>query len=68
MHYPAIQKVVRDECAHRGVRYTHFETLAPNLASFLACMKQLGTAPEEAPAVRAAVQIRGAEGAKAKAA
>lgn len=61
VHYPAIARVVRDECARRGVRYTHFQTLGCNLSGFLACMKQLGSALDEGPAVRAAVTVKGAK-------
>lgn len=57
-HYPAIARVVRDECARRGVRYTHFPSLAGNLRGFLRCLRQLGVAPDE-PAVVAAVTKKG---------
>jgi hypothetical protein len=65
VHYPAIARIVRDECFRRNVRYTHYKSLWGNLSGFLCCMKQLGSAPDE-PAVRAAVSVRGAGG-KAKA-
>lgn len=52
VHYPAIARIVRDECAKRGVRYTHYKTLLGNLSGFLCCMQQLGVAPDE-PSVAA---------------
>jgi hypothetical protein len=61
VHYPAIARVVRDECARRGVRYTHFKTLLANLSSFTSCMRQLGVAPDEpAPVQMGRVATRSA--------
>ena len=45
VHYEKIARVVRSECAARGVRYAHFPSLAANLQSFVACMRALGAAP-----------------------
>jgi hypothetical protein len=48
---------VRAECAARGVRYTHYKTLAGNLAGFTACMRELGTAPDEPAPVQMARMV-----------
>ncbi len=63
VHYPAIARVVRDECARRGVRYAHYPTLAGNLRMFVECMRQMGAAPDEGAAVTAAVTAARRKGA-----
>ena len=46
-HYPAIAEVVSDECARRGVPYAAYPDLPSILRSFVACMRTLGSAPDE---------------------
>jgi fatty acid desaturase (delta-4 desaturase) len=64
VHYPSIARVVRDECAKRGVRYVHYPSLASNLARFVECMRQLGAAPDDDGAPEAVVAVA-AKGKKA---
>jgi fatty acid desaturase (delta-4 desaturase) len=65
VHYPAIARIVEDECRRRGVRYVQHPHLFSILGQFLACLKALGSAPDalQQPADPAA----GAVGGKVKA-
>jgi fatty acid desaturase (delta-4 desaturase) len=47
MHYPAISKIVADECNKRGVPYTHYDTLPEILVRFVQFMKEVGAAEQE---------------------
>jgi fatty acid desaturase (delta-4 desaturase) len=55
MHYPAISKIVEDECNKRGIQYAHYDTLPEILARFSKFMQQVGEA-EQTPARGAAAQ------------
>ena len=44
-HYATIAPVVRATCQKHGIRYTHFDTIAQNVASLYAHLKKLGVAP-----------------------
>ena len=48
MHYPAIAKIVRDECAQRGINYASYDTLPQIIGRFSRYMQQVGAA-EQAP-------------------
>lgn len=48
MHYPAIQKIVAEECAKRGIPYAYYGTLPEILVRYVQYMQQVGTA-EQAP-------------------
>lgn len=51
VHYPAIARIVAEECEHHGVNYAHHGSLFSILRKFIACLKQLGVAPDaSAPA------------------
>eukprot|EP00879_Flechtneria_rotunda_P004166 GHRR01004414.1.p1 GENE.GHRR01004414.1~~GHRR01004414.1.p1 ORF type:complete len:283 (+),score=76.58 GHRR01004414.1:1105-1953(+) len=54
VHYPAIAKIVADECAKRGIPYAHYGTLPEILGRFIRYMKEVGTA-DQVPARGAAV-------------
>lgn len=47
MHYPAISKIVEDECKKRGVVYAHYDTLPEILVRFVRYMKEVGAAPDK---------------------
>ena len=34
MHYPAISRIVADECRKRGIQYAHYDTLPQIVARF----------------------------------
>jgi fatty acid desaturase (delta-4 desaturase) len=55
MHYPAISKIVEDECKKRGIQYAHYDTLPEILARFSKFMQQVGEA-EQTPARGVAAQ------------
>lgn len=44
MHYPAISKIVADECAKRGISYAHYTTLPEILSRFMRFMAEAGAA------------------------
>jgi fatty acid desaturase (delta-4 desaturase) len=57
-HYPAIAKVVREECEKRGIRYVQHPHLFAILVHFTECLRQLGCAPDmDQTAVDAAVIV-----------
>jgi hypothetical protein len=37
MHYPAISKIVAQECAKRGVNYSSYDTLPQIISRFVRC-------------------------------
>jgi fatty acid desaturase (delta-4 desaturase) len=45
-HYPAIAKIVKDECQKRGIRYVQHPHLFAILRHFTKCLRQLGCAPD----------------------
>jgi acyl-lipid (7-3)-desaturase (Delta-4 desaturase) len=45
MHYPAIARVVREECEKRGVNYASYDTLPEIVGRFYKFMKEVGSAP-----------------------
>lgn len=45
--YPRIARVVKDECARRGVPYASYPSLFSILRRFYACMRELGVAEDE---------------------
>jgi fatty acid desaturase len=47
MHYPAISKIVEEECVKRGIQYAHYDTLPQIISRFTQYMKEVGVAPEE---------------------
>lgn len=47
MHYPAISKIVADECKQRGIPYSHYDTLPEILGRFVRYMKEVGAAPQK---------------------
>ena len=49
MHYPAISRVVRDECAKRGVNYASYDTLPEIISRCVKYMKQVGVAEQVSP-------------------
>lgn len=55
MHYPAISKIVADECAKRGIQYAHYPTLPEILSRFSKFMQQVGEA-DQTPARGVAAQ------------
>jgi fatty acid desaturase (delta-4 desaturase) len=55
MHYPAISKIVEDECNKRGIQYAHYDTLPEIIGRFSKFMQQVGEA-DQAPARGAAAQ------------
>jgi fatty acid desaturase (delta-4 desaturase) len=46
MHYPAISRIVRDECEKRGISYASYDTLPEILRRFQKFMKEVGAAEE----------------------
>eukprot|EP00892_Ulva_mutabilis_P003155 jgi/Ulvmu1/12840/UM098_0025.1 len=46
MHYPAIAKVVREECEARGINYASYDTLPEILSRFYKYMKEAGSAEQ----------------------
>lgn len=48
VHYPAIARIVAEECQMIGVRYVHHGSLFSILSKFVQCVKQLGSAPDAA--------------------
>lgn len=46
MHYPAISKIVEDECKKRGLQYAKYPTLPEIVGRFSRYMKEVGSAPE----------------------
>ena len=46
MHYPAIAKVVKEECEARGVNYASYDTLPEILVRFYKYMKEAGSAEQ----------------------
>ncbi|GLC37938.1 hypothetical protein PLESTF_000608400 [Pleodorina starrii] len=47
MHYPAISKIVEDECKKRGISYAHYATLPEILSRFMRFMAEAGAAPQK---------------------
>ncbi len=47
VHYPAISKIVEDECRKRGISYSHYATLPEILTRFVRFMKEAGSAPQK---------------------
>ncbi|GIL65912.1 hypothetical protein Vafri_19551 [Volvox africanus] len=47
LHYPAISKIVADECHKRGINYAHYATLPEILSSFVRFMAEAGAAPQK---------------------
>lgn len=56
MHYPAISKIVADECAKRNIPYAHYQTLPEILGRFVGYMKEVGAA-EQVPMSKHQPQI-----------
>lgn len=51
VHYPAIARIVAEECSRAGIHYVHHPTLGGILAKFTACLRELGSAADDiAPA------------------
>jgi fatty acid desaturase (delta-4 desaturase) len=48
VHYPAIARIVAEECAAAGVHYVHYPTLGSVLRRFVTCLRELGSAPDDA--------------------
>jgi acyl-lipid (7-3)-desaturase (Delta-4 desaturase) len=46
MHYPAISKVVREECEARGITYASYATLPEIIGRFNKYMKECGSAEQ----------------------
>lgn len=46
MHYPAIAKVVEEECEARGINYASYDTLPEILGRFYKYMKEAGSAEQ----------------------
>lgn len=46
MHYPAIAKIVRDECEKRGIHYASYDTLPEIVGRFNRYMRQVGAAEQ----------------------
>ena len=46
MHYPAIAKIVQDECQKRGVNYASYDSLPEIVGRFTKYMKQVGSAEQ----------------------
>lgn len=46
MHYPAIAKVVKEECEARGINYASYDTLPEILVRFYKYMKEAGSAEQ----------------------
>ena len=46
VHYPAIAKIVKEECELAGVPYGYYATLPEILGRFVQFMKEVGAAPE----------------------
>lgn len=55
MHYPAISKIVEDECNKRGIQYAHYDTLPEIITRFSKFMQQVGEA-DQTPARGVAAQ------------
>jgi fatty acid desaturase len=53
VHYPAIARIVAEECAAAGVHYVHHPTLGSCLRRFVTCLRELGSAPDDAAAAAA---------------
>lgn len=49
MHYPAIAKIVREECEKRDIEYVHYDTLPQIIDRFNKYMAEVGEAPYLAP-------------------
>jgi Fatty acid desaturase len=47
MHYPAIAKIVREECAARGVPYAAYGSLPEILTRFVRFMREVGAAEQQ---------------------
>jgi acyl-lipid (7-3)-desaturase (Delta-4 desaturase) len=47
MHYPAISKIVREECEARGVPYASYGTLPEILRRFVRYMREVGAAEQQ---------------------
>ncbi|CAG9463863.1 unnamed protein product [Pedinophyceae sp. YPF-701] len=43
MHYPAIAKIVREECEARGINYVHYDTLPEIIGRFSNYMRDVGS-------------------------
>lgn len=41
VHYPAIAKIVRDECEKRGIPYAHYDTLPAIIRRFVRYVSKL---------------------------
>ncbi|KAL0020669.1 hypothetical protein WJX79_006881 [Trebouxia sp. C0005] len=46
VHYPAIAKIVRDECEKRDIPYAHYDTLPEIVGRFSRYMQQVGLADQ----------------------
>ncbi|KAG2496097.1 hypothetical protein HYH03_005700 [Edaphochlamys debaryana] len=46
MHYPAIARIVEDECNKRGIVYAKYETLPEIVNRFIRYMAEVGRAPQ----------------------
>ncbi len=46
MHYPAIAKIVKDECTKRGITYARYDTLPQIIGRFMRYMSEVGQAPQ----------------------
>lgn len=46
MHYPAISKIVQDECEKRDINYASYDTLPEILVRFYKFMKEVGVADQ----------------------
>ncbi len=57
-HYPAIARVVRDECTKRGIPYISYSSLATIVLAFLAFMREVGAAEQEPSSSTAAMVAR----------
>ena len=47
MHYPAISRIVEDECRKRGISYAHYDTLPQIISRFTRYMREAGVAEQE---------------------
>jgi fatty acid desaturase (delta-4 desaturase) len=46
MHYPAISRIVADECRKRGIQYAHYDTLPQIISRFIRYMAEVGVAEQ----------------------
>lgn len=57
MHYPAISRIVEDECKQRGITYAHYKTLPEILGRFIKYMQEVGAADQVPARGAAAAQL-----------